>query len=167
MVSSCFSQLNTIVDHTLTSRGRFIRYWLNHIKFSYGITFLTFTTLRLRISQWLEQLATGWTFDSHLAITSFVSISRYVEVIERHADAITSILRNNNATTRHVKLTLRWSFRRHLSDLPVTLWSRRKQEHGHLSSSPLTSAATFVIGLSEQTHCSLRDICFARFPFFP
>lgn len=51
-------------------------------------------------------------------------------------------------------------------DMPVTLRSRRKQEHGHLSSSPLASPTTFVIGLSEQTLCSFQEICFARFPFF-
>jgi len=102
-----------------------------------------------------------------LGYHGFVCNVREVKAIERRADVITSKHSNHQcnitAPYTHPAVVISTT----TFDKPVTFWSRRKHEYGHLSSSPLTSATTYVTGLSEQTLYSLRDICFARFPSFP
>jgi len=125
---------------------------------SYGMLSF-FTTLRL----WIFTMARAPSILAGFLLTlgshGFVCIIRKVEVIERHADIITSDIRNNNATSWPVT-SPEVAISAISIEKPVTLWSRRKQEYGHLSSSPLTSATTFVIGRSEQTLYSFRDICY-------
>jgi len=76
---------------------------------------------------------------------------REVKAIERHAVVITSKYSNHQcnimAPYTHPAVVISTT----KFDKPVTLWSRRKHEYGHLSSSSLTSATTYVNGLSEQT----------------
>jgi len=71
----------------------------------------------------------GWIFVSHLAIPSFVSISRQVEVIERHADVITSqTSKQCNITARqiHPEVVLSTKSFRHAGYVVVTKEARTR-----------------------------------------
>lgn len=88
------SQLNTLSLTIPEPRGRFIWYWLDQITslmecFPCYFRSWIFTLARA------PQLAG---FLTHLASLALCALSAHVEVIERHADVITSDIRNHNAT---------------------------------------------------------------------